>query len=398
MAKKRKDNKGRVLKDCEYQRSNGSYEYRWQDRTGKLNSVYSKSLDDLRQKEIEIERDIADGIDFAAGQKTVAQLAEEYYNIRSLKWKTNSIRAYSSALNHIKESSFGKKQIRKVKLSDSKKWFVQLNKGGLKRNTIQTIKSLLQPAFESAVEDDIIRKNPFRFNLSDLLPNDAEDREALTEAQEKHYIKFIQNFGGKNYIDDIILLKETGVRISELYGITFADVDLTNRVLHIRRQLGRTAEKQWFIASPKSKSGVRDIPLTDEACQTFKHVIANRPQPQVEIMIDGVSGFLFLDKDERPKTGMHCQNYMRNMHEKYVTLYGDHMPRVTPHILRHTFCTRMIQKGLDPKTVSYIMGHSKVDITLEIYTSADYTFIEQAFRRVMNPNESQLTTKNTISN
>lgn len=397
MAKKRKDSKGRILKDCEYQRSNGSYEYRWQDKSGKLISIYSKSLDELRQREAEIQKDIADGIDYAAGQKTVAQLAEEYFAIRSLKWKTNTVRAYSTALNHITESSFGRKQIRQLKRSDAKKWFVQLNKDGLKRNTIQTIKSLLQPAFEIAVEDDIIRKNPFRFNLSDLLPNDAQDREALTESQETHYINFIREHGNGNYLDDIILLKETGVRVSELYGITFSDVDLTNRVLHIRRQMGRTADRQWFITSPKSKSGIRDIPLTDEACQAFRHVIANRPQPQVEMMVDGVSGFLFLDKDQRPKTGMHCQNYMRNMHEQYVKLYGDHMPRVTPHILRHTFCTRMIQRGLDPKTVAYIMGHSKVDITLDVYTSADYSFIEKAFRKIMNPNESQLTTKNTIS-
>ena len=164
---------------------------------------------------------------------------------------------------------------------------------------------------------------------------------------------------------------------------------------HIVRQLGRTAEKQWFIESPKSKSGIRDIPLTDEACRAFQHVIATRPKPKAEMMIDGVNGFLFLDKDQKPKTGMHAENYMRSMHKKYVEIYGDHVPHVTPHILRHTFCTRMVQRGLDPKTVSYIMGHSRPDISMQTYTHPDYEFITHAFTKAMNK-DSTLTTNHTI--
>lgn len=390
--KKRQDKKGRVLKSGERQRADGSYEYRYTDPLGKQRSAYAKTIDELRQKEEQIKKDISDGIAFDAGEKTVAELAQEYFDIKKRKWKRNSIRAYTTALNTVKSSAFGKKKINTVTKKMAQKWFLQLNADGYKRSTIEIIKNILHPAFEDEVEEDHIRKNPFRFNLSDLLPDDAQKREALTEDQTAHYMQFLREYGGKNYLDDITILKETGVRISELYGVTIKDVDLTNKVLHIRRQLGRTAEKQWFIETPKSAYSSRDIPLTDEAVEAFRHAIANRPTPKVEIIIDGVGGFVFLDKNRMPKTGMHCQNFMRNLHKKYVEIYGEHVPKVTPHVFRHTFSTRMMQKGLDPKSICYIMGDNSIDIVMNTYTHADVSFIHRAFKEAMNddaPNSTQ---------
>ena len=76
-----------------------------------------------------------------------------------------------------------------------------------------------------AVEDDIIRKNPFKFKLSDVVPKDAYVRNALTREQQEKYLQFVQDYGG-NYYDDIVILMETGLRVSELYGLTRADIDL----------------------------------------------------------------------------------------------------------------------------------------------------------------------------
>ena len=379
MAGKRKDTKGRVLKMGETQRSNGTYEYRWKDNKRKSHSIYSKTLDELRKKEAEINRDIADGIDFSAGYETVSQLVDRYMALKSVKLKENSRRAYGSAVNRIKGSSFGKKAIRTIKKSDAQIWFVSLHKKGLARNTIQIIKNILQPAFEMALDDDAIRKNPFTFHLSDLLPDDAVYRDALTESQQEHYLRFIKEYGNGNYYDDIVILVETGLRISELYGLTKADVDLCNRRIYVRRQLCRTAEKPYFITAPKSTSGIRTVPMSDRALTAFRHVLSNRPSCAVEMMIDGITGFIFLDKDNNPKVSMHCQNYMRKMQAKYRKIYGTRMPTVTPHILRHTFCTRMAQRELDPKSLQYVMGHSKPDITLGLYTHADYDYVEHAF-------------------
>ncbi len=382
MANKRKDNKGRVLRTGESQRPNGTYEYQWKDSNKKKHSKYAKTLDELRRKEAEIQKDITDGIDFSAGEETVSSLVSRYMELKTAKLKTNTLRAYSSAVNVI-EDGIGSRRIKTIRKSDAQAWFVQLHNKGLARNTISVIKTVIQPAFEMAVDDDAIRKNPFRFNLSELLPDDAVYRDALSEKQLSHYISFVRQNSKGNYLNDIIILAETGMRISELYGLTYGDIDLIRRRVHVRRQLCRTGDRPYFVTSPKSATGIRTIPLTDKAFAAFKSVITNRPRVQIEMMIDGVSGFLFLDKNGRPKVAMHIQNYMRGIQEKYRAKYGQGMPTVSPHVLRHTFCTRMVQSGLDIKSVQYVMGHSKPDISLSVYTHADYDFIEQAFKTAL---------------
>ncbi len=350
-------------------------------RSTKWYYVYAHTLDELRRKEEQIQSDILDGIDYAAGEITVIQLAERYLNIRR-GLKENSKRAYGATLNRIRESPLGQRKIRNVKPSDVKTWFVALHDEGLKQNTIGVIQSVLRPAFEMAVDDDMIRKNPFKFKLSDVVPNDAYERTALTKAQQERYLQFIRDYGQGNYYDDIVILLGTGLRVSELYGLTKADIDFDRRCIHIRKQLCRTADKPYFIAPPKTKSGIRSIPMTDSVYMAFRRVLENRGSPKVEMMVDGYSGFLFLDKDERPKVAMHLENYMRIMRRKYVKMYGNTMPTVSPHVLRHTFCTNAQQAMLDVKSLQYIMGHSTASVTLDVYTHSDFESAERAFRRI----------------
>ena len=173
MSEKRKDKKGRIFRSGEGQRPNKTYFYRYH-RNGdkKWSYVYAPTLEELRQKEEVIQRDLLDGIDYAGGEITVAELVDRYINLRR-GLKENSMRAYGSAINRIHTDPFGSRMIRSVRLSDGKGWFVSLHDKGLKQNTIGILQSVLRPAFEMAVDDDMIRKNPFKFKLSDVIPNDA---------------------------------------------------------------------------------------------------------------------------------------------------------------------------------------------------------------------------------
>ena len=244
------------------------------------------------------------------------------------------------------------------------------------------MRHLLKKYVQRRPNDDMIRKNPFKFKLSDVIPNDAYVRSALTKAQQELYLQFLRDYGKDNYYDDIVILLGTGMRVSELYGLTKADIDLDRRCIHIRKQLCRTADKPYFIAPPKTSSGIRSIPMTDSVYMSIRRVLLNRGTPKVEMMVDGYSGFLFLDKDGRPKVAMHLENYMRGMQKKYVKLYGKTLPTVTPHVLRHTFCTNAQQAMLDVKSLQYIMGHSTASVTLDVYTHSDFESAERAFRQI----------------
>lgn len=173
------------------------------------------------------------------------------------------------------------------------------------------------------------------------------------------------------------------MRVSELYGLTKKDIDFKKRHIFIEHQLCRTAEKPYFVTSPKTSSGVRCIPMSDMVYMALKRVVANRPTPTVEFLVDGYSGFLFLDKDGKPKVAMHLQNYMRGMQKKIARIYGRSFPRVTPHVLRHTFCTDMQRAGIDVKSLQYLMGHSNVSVTLDIYTHVNFDAVEEAFGRAV---------------
>ena len=382
MSEKRKDKKGRIFRSGEGQRPNKTYFYRYH-RNGdkKWCYVYAPTLEELRQKEEVIQRDLLDGIDYVGGEITVAELVDRYINLRR-GLKENSMRAYDSAINRIHADSFGSRMIRSVRLSDGKGWFVSLHDKGLKQNTIGILQSVLRPAFEMAVDDDMIRKNPFKFKFSDVIPNDAYVRSALTKAQQERYLQFIRDHGKDNYYDDIVILLGTGLRVSELYGLTKADIDFDRRCIHINKQLCRTADKPYFIAPLKTSSGNRSIPMTDTDYMAFRRVLENRGHPKVEVMVDEYSGFLFLDKDGKPKVAMHLENYMRGMQRKYIKKHGNTLSRVTPHVLRHTFCTNMQQAGIDIKSLQYLMGHSNASVTLDVYTHSDFESAERAFRQI----------------
>ena len=382
MAGKRKDRNGRVLKTGENQRKNGTYDYRYTDSYGKVRCIYAKTLEELRKKEATIQRDLADGIDYAAGEISVADLVDRYMSLKR-DIGHNTKRAYGTVMNRIKESEFGQMKVRNVKLSDAKRFYIDLHDTGSKRNTISIYHSVLRPTFEMAVDDDMIRKNPFKFKVADIIPDDAVKRTALTKQQQENYLRFIQENGQDNYYDDIVILMGTGLRVSELYGLTKKDVDFKKRLIFIDHQLCRTAEKPYFVKSPKTSSGVRCIPMSDVVYMALKRVVANRQSPTVELLVDRYSGFLFLDKAGMPKVAMHLENYMRGMQKKMERIYGKSFPRVTPHVLRHTFCTNMQRAGIDVKSLQYLMGHSNVSVTLDVYTHVDFHAVQEAFGKAV---------------
>ena len=379
---KRKDSKGRVLKSGEGQRPNGTYDYRYTDRNGKRQRVYAKTLDELRRKEDDIQKDILDGIDSSAGEITVVELVERYINLRR-DLKQNTLRGYGTSFNRIKQSEFGRRKIKNVKKSDAMAFFIFLHDSGLKRNTVEQVNNLLRPAFEQAVEDDAIRKNPFKFKVSDILPDDSEKRTALTKSQQEIYLAFMRDYSSGNYFDDIVILLHTGLRVSELYGLTTKDVNLQERRISINKQLCRTGDRPYFVTEPKTKSGIRNIPMSDPVYMAFSRVLQNRRTPKVEMMIDGYAGFLFLDKEGKPKVGMHLQNHMRGAYKRFVERYGKIIPKISPHVLRHTFCSDMAKAGIDGKSLQTLMGHSNVSVTYDVYTHVEYDAVEQAFYKAV---------------
>ena len=235
-----------------------------------------------------------------------------------------------------------------------------------------------------AVEDDIIRRNPFSFQITDVVPNDSKTRQAISGEVKERFLTFIRESRHySQYYDEIIILLGTGMRVSELYGLTRADLDFEARRIKVERQLTRTRHCEYYIEKPKTASGERYIPMTNGVYQAFQNAVQRRKQPKVELLIDGHTGFLFLDKDGKPKVAMHLEHVMKRIVDRYNDTHEDQLPSITPHVLRHTFCTEMASSGIDLKSLQYLMGHSDVVVTLNVYTHASYETAQAAMKKAM---------------
>jgi site-specific recombinase XerD len=111
-------------------------------------------------------------------------------------------------------------------------------------------------------------------------------------------------------------------------------------------------------------------------------ILANRVAPKIESMVDGYAGFLFLDKNDKPMVALHWEKYLEHIIEKYNKIYRIQMPKVTPHVCRHTFCSNMAKSGMNPKTLQYIMGHSDISVTLNAYTHVQFDDAQAELLRV----------------
>lgn len=381
MSEKRRDNKNRILRTGESQRSDGKYMYRYVDANGKTQCLYSwklvrtdtvpegkKDNGALRDLEKKVQRDLDDDIVPDGDGYTVLSLVKKYTSQKT-GVKQTTLAGYGTVINVLKADPFGNKRIDKVKLSDAKAWLIKLQQVDHKSfSTIHTIRGVVRPAFQMAVDDDLLRKNPFQFQLATVLVNDMVTREAITRKEERTFLEFVRNDKHySKYYDGMYILFKTGMRISEFTGLTISDLDMENRTINIDHQLQKTGTNV-YIDTTKTYAGKRVIPMTDDVYEAFSHILSNRPKLKVEPMIDGHSGFLCMDKDGKPMVAMHWEKYFQHAVERYNSIYRVQLPKITPHVCRHTYCSNMAKSGMNPKVLQYLMGHSDISVTLNTYT------------------------------
>ena len=406
MSEVRRDNKGRKLFNGESQRKDGKYEYKYHDAWGKRKTVYSWKLtptdrvpagkrDDisLREKIKQIQKDLNSNITPDGGNFTVLELVEKYISQKT-GVRHNTRANYNFVVNVIKKEALGQKRIDKIKVSDAKEWLIKMQQiDGRGYSSIHTIRGVVRPAFQMAVDDDLLVKNPFGFQLNTVVVNDSVTREAITRQQERDFLEFVKN--DKHfckYYDGIYILFKTGLRISEFVGLTKKNLDFENSRIIVDHQLQRTRDMKYIIEDTKTESGERMVPMTPEVKEAFQRILANRKNPKVEPMVDGYSGVLFLDKNGRPMVALHWEKYFQHIREKYNKIYRIQMPKVTPHVCRHTFCSNMAKSGMNPKTLQYIMGHSDISVTLNVYTHLNYDDAEEEMQKVVESSSKKSTT------
>lgn len=354
---KRKDQKGRILAKGESQRKDGRYAYKYIDNTGKPKFLYSWKLNpsdplpkgkrhckSLRELEKVLVKDQEDGIDPKGKKMSLCRLYQKQNALRS-NVTENTVLGRAYTLKTLNEDSLGSRAIDSIKMSHAKQWAIRMANKGYGFQSISNMKRSLVASFQIAIQDDYARKNPFIWNLADLISDDTKHKEALTEQQITQFLAFVMVTSKHIYLYPLLmLLAYTGLRVSEACGLTLSDIDMENRILNINHQLLK-GKKGFYISSPKTESGKREIPITDRLYEVLKAYLKNGYM-KTEITVDGYSNFLFSDNGKLPYSSIvNC--HVRSIWSKYNKKHKeDPLPKVTPHILRHSFCTMMANKNM----------------------------------------------------
>lgn len=385
---RRKDNKNRVLKEGEYQRPNGSYEYKWRDKKGKRHSIYGKTLEELREMEIDVLRDTLDGIRADKNNITINDL---YYRWIQLKkgLKLNTFQNYKYMYTQFVEPDFGKMHITDLKRSDVRAFYNHLaDSQHVKPNTIDTIHTVLHQVLALGVDDDYLRYNPSDNALNELKKahnNDTEKRRALTLPEQELFEQYLSKQGQYHrWYPIFTVLLYTGLRVGEATGLRWCDIDLDEETISVNHTLvyfdrGGAERCGFAINTPKTKAGERIIPMLPKVKEAFLMEKAHQEELGLtcDAVVDGYTDFIFVNRfggtQQQSTLNKALRRIIRDCNYEVLDK-GEKdaitLPRFSNHSLRHTFTTRMCEAGVNIKAMQDILGHADAETTMNIYAEA----------------------------
>ncbi len=405
MATKRKDSNRIVLKKGEYQRTNGTYAYRWTDGKGKRHEVYARNLDDLRAKEKEIDADTNEGLKVEARYVIINEMYDLWEQLKR-GIKDNTFENYKYMYNTFVRPSFGKKRIQTLKKSDVKIFYNYLaDQRCLQASTIDSIHTVLHQVLDMAVDDKYIRNNPSDKALKELKQSHVfktEKRRALTIAEQELFLNYLRNNETYSHWYPIFaVMLGTGMRVGEITGLRWCDIDIDNGVIDINHTLVYYCHRHevelngcyFNINTPKTKASNRKIPMIESVKEAFLMEKSNQEKTGIKCsaVIDGYSDFIFVNRNGKTQhqgtLNKAIRRIIRDCNDE-VLLNDENatvlLPHFSCHSLRHTFSTRMCEAGINVKVIQDTLGHQDISTTMNIYTDATKEMKKQEFESLDN--------------
>ncbi len=403
---KRKDSRGRTLKGGESQRSDGRYQYQYVGLDKKRYSVYSwcllpsdktpsgkRSDKSLREKEKEIQKSLLEGENLFRGNVTLDEMFDIYIKKKKHRGKPltpNTIKNYTVMYNkHIRGSNLGKMNIQKIKKSNIVDFYMQLQKDDLSYGTITFYQKVMSAIFNMAIDEEFIDKNP-TLRALDQIEGSQKKKEVLTAEEQESLLKFAKKNNPDMYCK-LVFLVDTMCRVSEFSGITWKDINIKERIVSINHQL--QYEKylgeehcRFHIALTKGKE-IRYVPMTQRLYKVLKEMKENYFIDRRDIEVDGVGDFVFFSENGYLLHAISFRRELLKFQNSYNKKAKHKIECLTPHMLRHTGCTRNAENGMDLKVLQYLMGHKSSKITYDVY---NHVTQERVIQEVLKTAKNQL--------
>lgn len=355
-----KDLKGKELGVGISQQSDKLYVARFTDKFGIRKTKRFKKLQECRQwiadaSYISKHSDIENASDIL-----VDTWYEYWIGIKKQTVRPNTVRNYSERYERNIKGIIGKKLLSEVKPIHCQKIFSDMAEQGYKTTTIYQTRITLYNMLEFAKENDVILSNPCKKSVKSDIGKPSEKKVALTIDEQR---KFLMAATGQSYENQYKFVLQTGLRTGELVGLKWSDIDFGKRTVTISRTMEyRYKVGEWRVGPPKSKSGYRTIPLTDEAIRILKD--QKEKNSKIKVINIEWRDQVFLSRKGEPVKNSTYDTALFKICDKAE------IRKFCMHILRHTFATRCIEAGMIPKTLQKILGHSNIGITMNLYVDA----------------------------
>ena len=290
------------------------------------------------------------------------------FDYRKQDLKPKSFQRYHGIYkNYIENTDFGNIKLNDLRTTHLQRHYKKLLDNGVTPTTIRQINTNLKTCLNEAERQGYIQKNWCKLVT---LPKKEDNKEVkvLTKQEQE---KFLEAIKGHELELLYIVALGTGLRIGEILGLKWSDIDFKNNELHVNRSLQKAAiyEDDKIVryevqeTTPKTKNSLRTIPVPQNI---IKKLIAHKKE-QNELI-------LLLQEEYDNKNYVFCNKLGKPIEDKRpgrnlkTILTSISIEPIKFHALRHTYATRLFEAGIPPKTVQHLMGHSDIETTMNIYT------------------------------
>lgn len=364
-------------------RKDGRYQGRFTCQ-GKRYTLYDKNLRTLKKRLADAKYEAEHGYYCTGGQVTLGNWyqtwLEEY---KSVVVKNSTLLLYTTSYERYIGNALGSRKLQDIRTIHIQKLYNDLQKSGLSVGTIQIVHAVLFNIFKLALKNDILIKNPC---VGAEIPREEKKEPRVLTAAEQEI--FLENIRGNYYEPLLRVALGTGLRIGELLGLTWDDIDFKSSTISISRTLLYMKNRQtgrfcFQFQTPKSRTSKRIVPLIPYLAvllkeqKKYQHALRIARGP-FWTPLPNMDNLVFTTKNGTPIQEVYvvkCLNSITekiNRIERQQALYENRelvpFEKITPHTLRHSFATRAFENGLAPKTVQELLGHSTINLTMNLYT------------------------------
>ena len=358
--------KGKELGVGISQRKDGKYIGRFTDRFGKRKSFSGDNLNNVRKRLQKAQFDNDKWLNCNDSDMTLDEWFETWETVCKVNCRQTTIRSYAASYKRI-QPELGALRLNQLNLITIQRAFNNLKTDASRKKT----KAILVDMLNCAVDADMIIKNPALKVKTAIDGTPPKEKRVLSDHEVELVINTAKEMSHRLY-PVLVVGFNTGMRIGEILGLTWDKIDFKNNVIHVTQSLAYLYTNEDDIAhfvlnAPKTKSGIRDIPMTREVKtalleQKMKcNIIYNRHKPY-----PGFDNLVFPGTQNHPIDATGFGEAIDRI-RKEIEKKGEIVEPFTPHCMRHTFATKCIARGMKPKVLQKILGHKSLRMTMDLY-------------------------------